>query len=216
MHLNAHIAFSTAVTLLMTTIGPVRASWLEIVACILAGVVIDGDFIFLHFSRHKNHRMLLTHSIVLPLAFILASIALMFLARGTSLAWTAWTCAINALVHDAVDSIDWGLNFFANGKIVGKRILLGGASPEAYYAEARKTTPIYAAFYRAYYGHKAMRALEVVALVTMCAALAVSWPGAGQDHWWTILAYAGLLGFHAMEWRRCKAATRPARPRAAS
>jgi hypothetical protein len=202
MHLNAHLAFSTAVVLLLVTLLPIHLSFLEIGTCIVAGFAVDGDFVLLRFVRHKNHRLLPTHSVLVPVAFILLSICLLLLVKGTSLVWTTWTCAINVLVHDALDSIDWGLNFFANGKLVGKKILLGGKASEEFYAEARKTTPMYVAFYKAYYGNSTMRVLEAIAIVSMCAALAISWPGAGHEHWWTLIAYVGFLSFHAVEFRK--------------
>ncbi len=201
MHLNAHLAFSTAVVLLLVTLLPIHLSFLEVAACIVAGVAVDGDFIFLRFAWHKNHRMLLTHSVLVPVAFILLSICFFLLAPSTSLVWTAWICAISVLVHDGVDSIDWGLNFFANGKLVGKKILYGGKTSEEYYAEAKKTPSVYVTFFKAYYGNSTMRVLEATAIVAMCTVLAISWPGAGHEHWWTILAYVGLLGFHVVQFR---------------
>jgi hypothetical protein len=208
MHLNAHLAFSTAVVLLLVMLLPIHLSFLEIAACIVTGFAVDGDYILLRFARHKNHRLLPTHSMLVPVAFILLSVCFFFLDQFTSLVWTSWICAINVLVHDALDSIDWGLNFFANGKIVGKKILLGGKTSDEYYAEANKTTPVYAAFYKAYYGNSTMRVLEAIAIVAMFTALAITWSGAGHEHWWTILAYVGLLGFHAVEFRRCLRAKR--------
>jgi hypothetical protein len=202
MHLNAHLAFSTAVVLLLALLLPIPLSFLEVAACIVAGVAVDGDFILLRFARHKNHRFLPTHSMLVPVAFILLSICFFILGQHASLVWTSWICAVNVLVHEAVDSLDWGLNFFANGRLVGKKILLGGKSPEEFYAEAQKTTPVYAAFYKAYYGNSTMRVLEAIAIVAMCIALVISWPGVGHEHWWTILAYIGFLGFHAVEYHR--------------
>ncbi len=203
MHLNAHLAFSTAGALLLATLLSVHLSSLEVATCVIAGIAVDGDFILLRFTRYKNHRLLPTHSMLVPVVFILLSMCVFFLAPSSSFVWTLWICAINVLVHDGVDSLDWGLNFYANGKLVGKKILLGGKTSEEFYAEAQKVTPVYAAFYKAYYGNSTMRVLEVIAIVAMCTALAISWPGAGHEHWWTILAYVGLLGFHAVEYRKC-------------
>lgn len=202
MHLTAHLAFSTAVALLLVTFFQIQLPPLEVAACIVAGFVVDADFVLLRFARYKNHRLLPTHSVFLPFSFIVLSACLLLLVPGSSLVLTSWMCAVNILVHDAFDSIDWGLNFFANGKIVGKKILLAGKTSEEFYAEAKKSTPAYAAFYKAYYGNATMRALEAAAIASMCIALAVSWPGAGHVQWWTILAYAVFLGFHAVEYRR--------------
>jgi hypothetical protein len=53
-----------------------------------------------------------------------------------------------------------------------------------------------------------MQVLEMLAVASMCLVLAISWPGAGHEHWWTILAYAGLLVFHGTEYRKGLHATR--------
>ncbi|MEX2681126.1 MAG: hypothetical protein Q6373_005970 [Candidatus Sigynarchaeota archaeon] len=202
MHLNAHLAFSTVVTLLLASILPVQLSFLEVAVCIAAGFAVDADFVLVRFAKYRNHRYLLTHSMFLPFILVVLSVCLLFLIQGTSLAWTSWICAVNVLIHDIVDSIDWGLNFFANGKIVGMRILLGGKTPEEFYAEARREAPIFAAFYKVYYGSATMRTLEAIAAAAMCIALVISWPGMGHDHWWTILAYLGFLCFHIVEYYR--------------
>nr|MDO8084454.1 hypothetical protein [Candidatus Sigynarchaeum springense]MDO8118552.1 hypothetical protein [Candidatus Sigynarchaeota archaeon] len=202
MHLNAHLAFGTAVTLLLVNFLQLHLSFLEVAICIAASFVVDTDIVLLRFARHKNHRLLPTHSMLLPFALIVLSACFLFLVEGTSLVWAAWTCAINVLVHDVLDSIDWGLNFFANGKIVGKKVLLGGKTPEEFYAEAQKSTSAYAIFCMTYYKNPAMKALEVTAIVAMCIVLAITWPGAGHEQWWTMPAYAALLCFHVIGYRR--------------
>jgi hypothetical protein len=198
IHLNAHLALGVFTTLVFTMIFPGQLSFFEIAACILSACAIDADFVLSKHARQNNHRLLPTHSIVIPIAcFVIAIIIAAGWPAWNSLALTAMICGINVLVdHDLVDSLDWGLNFFLTGKIVGKKILIGDKTPEEYYQLASKYSPSYSAFLKKYYHSNVMRALEITAFALMVIMILLTWNAAGHDFWWVVICYAGLLGFH--------------------
>lgn len=198
MHINVHLALGTFTTLMFTAIFPGQLTFLEIAACILSACVVDVDFLFSKFARYNNHRLLPTHSIAVPVVFFsVAVVAALAWPEDGSLALTAIICGLTVLIdHDLVDSYDWGLNFFLNGKVLGKKILIGNKSPDEYYELASHYAPRYAPFLKKYYDNKIMRALEIVAFVLMLIGFIVSWNGAGQGQWWVLICYPCLLGFH--------------------
>ncbi|HME54862.1 MAG TPA: hypothetical protein VKM55_21840 [Candidatus Lokiarchaeia archaeon] len=198
IHVNTHLAFGTFTTLLFTAIFPGQLSFFEVAACILSACVVDVDFLFSKFMKYHNHRLLPTHSAVMPAAlFIIAIVLTLGWPAMSSLSLTAIICGINVLIdHDLVDSYDWGLNFFLNGKIVGKKILIGNKTPDEYYQLASKYVPEHAPFIKKYYESNIMRALEIIAFSLMVISLLLSWNGAGHEQWWVLICYVGFLGFH--------------------
>jgi hypothetical protein len=204
MHLTGHVAIGATIALLSTLVIPGSVPFLGIAIAIAAGCVIDMDFVLLRFTRIKNHRMYLTHSVLVPLMLLLVSVLFfLFISPGTSLGWIALVSSINVLVHDAIDSTDWGLNFFANGKIVGKKLLLGGKDAKEFYEEAKKFVPYSTRFYLAYYGNTWFKLLEIIAASSMIGSFIITWPGAGHEQWWALVAYAFTFAFHAIEYRKC-------------
>lgn len=205
IHLNAHLALGVFTTLVFTTIFPNQLTFLEITACIFSACVVDMDFLFSKYGKYHNHRVLPTHSVAIPAAFFIIAIVLaLYWPADNSLALTATICGINVLIdHDLVDSLDWGLNFFLNGKIVGKKILIGDKTPDEYYQIASsKYIPMYAPFLKKYYDSKIMRALEITAFSLMLMALIFTWNITGHEYWWVLIFYTGLLGFHLYYYKK--------------
>jgi len=204
MHINVHLALGTFTTLVFTMIFPGQLSFLEIGACILSACVVDVDFLFAKHAKYQNHRLLPTHSVATPAAFFGIAIVLALVwSADRSLALTSMICGINVLIdHDLVDSYDWGLNFFLNGRILGKKILIGDKTPDEYYQFASKYYPRYAPFLKKYYDSKIMRAIEITAFSLMLVALFLTWNVAGHEYWWVLICYAGSLGFHLYHYKK--------------
>lgn len=198
IHLNTHLAFGAFTTLVFSAIFPGQLSFFELSACVLSACAVDLDYLLSKHAKQNNHRMLPTHSVATPAAcWIIAVVLAIGWPSWHSLSLTALICGINVLIdHDLMDSLDWGLNFFLTGKIVGKKILIGNKTPEEYYQIASKYTPSYAPFLKKYYNSKIMRALEITAFSLMVILMIGTWNAAGHDLWWVLICYAGLLGFH--------------------
>ena len=83
-----------------------------------AAAIQDLDFLFSKYAKNNNHRYFFTHSIWPTV--IVVSIGLIL-----GEAWIIIT-GISIFTHIFVDMMDWGLNLFYNGKIIG----LGLLNPE--------------------------------------------------------------------------------------
>lgn len=147
--------------------------------------------------------MLPTHTLIVPSLFFAASLLIFFMPGGSSsLAWASLICGINILVHELLDSIDWGLNFFVNGKLVGKKILLSGSTTEELYKKAQDYSPIYSYFFKLYYENKVIIIIEIASFSFMILAFSVSWQIIGNEFWWVVPVYAGFLALHVSEYKR--------------
>ena len=196
MHLNAHLAIGTLVAFAGIALVPVELSFLEVVAIILSACAIDADFLLTKYARDQNHRMLPTHGVAVPVACVAGFVLTLFLLPAyQSLPWTLLLCGTNVLVHQIVDSVDWGLDFFHAGRLVGARILLGGKSAAEFRDDASRYMPSTTLFYHVYYHHRGMIAAEIASACAMVAAL-VAWPGLAAMHWWIPVLYAVLLVLH--------------------
>lgn len=66
--------------------------------------IMDFDFLFSKFAKDRNHRMLITHSII-P--------GIIILIIGLIINWTALIISGFAyIIHIVIDAFDWGTNFF--------------------------------------------------------------------------------------------------------
>lgn len=197
LHLNAHLAMGTVVAVVATRLVPVPLSPVELAACILASCVVDADFVFTRVARDRNHRMLPTHSLLVPCAcWLLAAIVAFTSLQHASIAWMLVACGANILVHLLVDSIDWGLNLFLRGRLVGLKLLLGARTSAEFHELASKVTPPITMFYHVYFHDRRILAIEGASACAMILSLLLAWDVAAV-HWWVPVTYVALLALHA-------------------
>jgi len=90
---------------------------LLITLLIIAGAVAqDGDFLLSKWAPLNNHRRLFTHS-------FWPTIIILLIGLITAIPWII-LISISVFTHIFVDLLDWGVNFWYNGKLIGPAILL--------------------------------------------------------------------------------------------
>jgi hypothetical protein len=210
VHLNTHIAIGTATVLLIMHFIPIHFSFLEVAGAIVASFFPDLDYALWIISRsrkHHNHRMFPTHSIAGPI-FLLgcAVVAFILLGPASSLAVALCVAAVAMSTHLFMDSLDFGLNLFLNGRLVGKKLVYGKKTPEEFDADAHRL-PVWELHYiQAYYSNNFIRAWEIAALIAMILALLFTMRDVGAGQWWVLIAYGAMLGYHFLVRRRGMAA----------
>lgn len=186
MHITFHYAIGVICAAILSRLTPL--SPLLFCLVIAASIFPDLDIIFSKFALNLNHRMLITHSLYFPLilflfGIVLDNIILIFIG-------------ISYFSHVFVDLLDWGTNFFYNGKIYGFRFLLKKEEydhvPELLQREKIKKW----FFVRRYYHSKLTFLLEISIVVIMGLVLLLMAP----NFWYFVFGYPITLSFHIMEY----------------
>lgn len=149
-----------------------------------AAAIQDLDFLFSKYAKNNNHRYFFTHSIWPTV--IVVSIGLIL-----GEAWIIIT-GISIFTHIFVDMMDWGLNLFYNGKIIG----LGLLNPELkgktidYEAEGIYYKQFY--FTKKYFSSKLFVSMDLAFLITCIVLIIVTqfpWP-------FLMIAYVITWAYH--------------------
>ncbi|TXT61919.1 MAG: conserved membrane protein of unknown function [Promethearchaeota archaeon] len=115
MHINSHYALGVIIASISTYYLDFIA--LEYTLIIIASFICDFDVFFSLYARDRNHRNLITHSIIPSVIIII--IGVIFNWLGLIIAGFAY------LLHVVIDTFDWGTNlFYFPKKTIGLRFLI--------------------------------------------------------------------------------------------
>lgn len=148
---------------------------------------MDFDVFFSKFAKDRNHRMLITHSII-PGLFILV-VGLIFMHPVMLI------CAIVYFIHIVVDNFDWGTNFFGfHKKPFGFKFLI----TEEELKNLNKILANYkitkSFFDFKYYSNKFVLACELILFVLMVIFLGLF----AFEYILSIIGYVAFLLFHLL------------------
>jgi hypothetical protein len=145
----------------------------------------DFDILLSKFALDKNHRMLITHSII-P-----GTIILIF---GLVFNWIALILSgFSYIIHVLIDTFDWGTNlFYFPKKQVGLKFLISEEefqNLERYLSDFERPVSF---FDKKYYSCKVCMAIEVVIFILMMLSIIFL----ALDYFLLILIYFLFLAFH--------------------
>ncbi|MHA1681898.1 MAG: metal-dependent hydrolase [Promethearchaeota archaeon] len=201
MHVNTHFATGVISTLLFTIVLPVKLHPVELLACIFAACVPDGDYILSRWAKNSNHRWLPTHSIFPGLGALAFGILLLVsIDASNAVAWTSAICGVNMIIHVSLDSVDWGANLFLRNRLEGKRILMGGKTDEQITKEMDRSPSKNGFFFKKYYENKTIIFIEISSLILMILLIILTWSETGTPASVLILCtYPAFVAYHL--WR---------------
>ena len=114
MHVNSHYLLGMIVAIAAYSLYQYPLFITTLI--IAAAVAQDFDFLLSKWAPSNNHRRLFTHS-------IFPTIIALIIALISNLSWIFFI-ALSIFTHVLVDMLDWGLNLFYNGTIIGLAALL--------------------------------------------------------------------------------------------
>jgi hypothetical protein len=152
---------------------------------VIFAFLCDFDILLSKFALDKNHRMLITHSII-P-----GTIILIF---GLIFNWIALTLSgISYLIHVLIDTFDWGTNLFYFPKNqVGLKLLISKEefqNLKRYLSDYKRPESF---FDKKYYACKVCIIIEIVVFILMILSLLFF----ALDYFPIVLIYFLFLAFH--------------------
>ena len=115
MHINSHFAVGVIFASILNYFF--AFNFFEFSFIILFSFICDFDVFLSKFAKDHNHRMLITHSIIPGLIFLLLGILINWIPLVLG--------GISYLIHIFIDTLDWGTNFFYfQKKQVGFKFLI--------------------------------------------------------------------------------------------
>jgi hypothetical protein len=190
MHLTFHYAIGVILAGILYLIQPINEIIFGFI--IIMAMFPDLDFLFSKFAPDNNHRMLITHSLLVPvLIIILSAIFNNLILLFSGLAYFS---------HVVIDLVDWGNNFLGLGRLMGIRILI---APEerGNVLELLKQEKIPKWFFvRRYYQSPLIFVGELVGFLGMLSIFTLITP----NRWYYIFGYILVLGVHLYEYYSLK------------
>lgn len=114
MHINSHYLLGMIVAII--SYYYFQYTFLITLLIIAGAVAQDGDFLLSKWAPFNNHRRLFTHS-------VWPTIIILLIGLITMTSWIIFI-SISVFTHIFVDMLDWGVNFWYNGKLIGPAVLL--------------------------------------------------------------------------------------------
>ena len=157
IHINSHFAIGVIFASILHHFFDFTL--LEFLIIIVASFVCDLDIFFSKYAKDRNHRNLITHSII-PSIFIIV--------LGIIFGWTALIISgIAYFIHIFVDLFDWGTNFlYFPRKTYGPRFLIRKEEENLQEYLAKYKNP-HSFFDFKYYNSKVNVSIEVSLFVFM-------------------------------------------------
>ena len=185
-----HITFHYALGVIIAGLASIwyNLSPLFFGLIVFAAFIPDLDIILKKFAKNKNHRMLFTHSIYIPV--ILFLLGLIFNENILYLMGFAYS------THVIVDLFDWGNNFLFTGKALGPKLLLGGIKHDQVPELLKKETIPKWFFTRRYYSSKITLLFEFLSLMGMIMLTLFF----AKNYWYMLLGYIPMAAFHLIEY----------------
>jgi len=153
MHINSHFAVGFIFASILNYIF--NFNLLEFSMIIIFSFVCDFDIFFSKYSKHNNHRLLITHSIIPSVIMLLI---------GLIFNWTVLIIsAISYFTHIIIDTLDWGTNLlYFQQKQVGFKFLISKEEFEnlsQYLSEYKNPLSF---FDTKYYNNKILLIIEII------------------------------------------------------
>lgn len=147
--------------------------------------ISDFDVFLSKYAKNKNHRMLITHSIIPSIIIIII---------GYIIDWPAlYISGYNYSIHIFLDTLDWGTNFFYfQKKQIGPKFLISKEEFENLSEYLSKYRNPASFFDEKYYNNKICIGLEIVIFILMIlSTILLAFP-----YVFLLLFYFPLILFH--------------------
>lgn len=183
IHINSHFAIGVIVASLFNRYFDFNL--FEFSLIVVISFINDFDIFFSKYAKDKNHRNLITHSII-P--------SLILLALGAIFSWPALIISgIVYFIHISVDTFDWGTNFFYfPKKTFGLRLLISKEEEQNLSNYLAKYKHEESFFDFKYYNSRVTVAIEVLLFVFMIICIVLF----AIEYILLILLYFAGLYFH--------------------
>ncbi|MFX1320641.1 MAG: hypothetical protein ACFFAQ_03245 [Promethearchaeota archaeon] len=128
--------------------------------------ISDFDVLLSKYAKDKNHRMLITHSIIPSLFFIIL---------GYMMDWPAlYLSGYSYSIHVLIDTLDWGTNFFYfQKKQIGPKFLISKEEFENISDYLSKYKNPASFFDEKYYNNKICMVIEVLIFFLMILSITI-------------------------------------------
>ncbi len=158
MHINSHFAVGVIIASFLNYF--LNFSFIEFAFIVVFSFICDFDVVFIKYTKVKNHRMFISHSII-PSCFIII--------LGLIIEWIPLLIGgFVYLIHILIDLIDWGTNlFYFQHKQIGFKILISKEEFEnlsVYLSEYKDPASF---FDNKYYNNKASLISEISLFILM-------------------------------------------------
>jgi hypothetical protein len=183
LHINSHYALGVIIASISTYYLNLIA--LEYSLIIIASFICDFDVFFSQYARDRNHRNLITHSLIPSVIIFIFGIIFNWL--GLIIAGFAY------LLHVIIDTFDWGTNlFYFPKKTIGLRFLISKDEEENLdkYLSQYKVKSSFFDF--KYYNSKILLFSEIVLFFAMLFIISLfTW-----EYYYVLFFYFPFLFFH--------------------
>lgn len=158
MHINSHFAVGIIIASFLNNF--LNFNFIEFTSIVVFSFICDFDVIFIKYTKVKNHRMFISHSII-PSCFIIT--------LGLILKWIPlFFGGLVYFIHILIDVIDWGTNlFYFQHKQIGFKILISKEEFENLSKCISKYKDPASFFDNKYYNNKACLITEISLFILM-------------------------------------------------
>ena len=183
MHINSHFAVGIIIASILNYY--LKFNLYEFLLIVFFSFICDFDVLLVKFAKDKNHRMLITHSIIPGIVIIVL---------GFILNWVALIISgISYSIHIIIDTFDWGTNFFYfTKKQVGFKLLISEEefnNISQYLAKYKNPQTF---FDKKYYGNLICLLMEVLIFTGMIFFIIIF----ALNYFTVIIFYPFFLTFH--------------------
>ncbi|TFF95690.1 MAG: hypothetical protein EU547_07245 [Promethearchaeota archaeon] len=191
IHINSHFAIGVIIASLSSYF--LKLNFIEYSLIIIASFICDFDVFFSKYAKDKNHRNLISHSII-------PSIIIIFI--GLFLNWIALIISgFVYFLHVFIDTFDWGTNFFYfSHKTIGLRFLITKEERENLEEHLAKYKTPASFFDFKYYNNKFLLFSELILFVFMLLVVFIF----TLDYFYIIFLYFPFLFFHLLRHYKLK------------
>ena len=158
MHINSHFAAGVIFASILSYFY--SFSLFEFAFIVLFSFICDLDVFFAKYAINHNHRMLISHSIIPGFLMLLFGIII----NWPVLAFSGATYSL----HVAIDTFDWGTNFFYfQKKQIGLKLLISKKEFENLPTYLSKFKKVESFFDSKYYSSKVSLGIEAMLFILM-------------------------------------------------
>lgn len=158
MHINSHFAVGIIIASFLNNF--LNFNFIEFTFIVVFSFICDFDVIFIKYTKEKNHRMFISHSIIPSCSII---------TLGLILRWIPlFFGGFVYFIHILIDIIDWGTNlFYIQHRQIGFKILISKEEFENLSMHISKYKNPASFFDLKYYNNKACLITEVSLFILM-------------------------------------------------
>jgi len=158
MHINSHFAVGVIIASILNYF--LKFNLIEFSLTVIFSFICDFDVVFTRYTKEKNHRMFITHSIIPGCIIIIFGLILNWI--------TLSIIGLVYLIHIIIDTIDWGTNLlYFQHKQIGFKVLISKEEFEnlsTYLSEYKNNASF---FDNKYYNSKGCLIAELLLFILM-------------------------------------------------